>query len=190
MRSTDDASHRSYPALQATKGGSSRGNFPLDPVLLPFAGAKGRPRRRGVLAWPRTRPATPTGDHKPAHKNLLLPFLQEKPPRRVGVLTMPCIRLRDADRRLQASLKKNLLQTILLRKATPAGRREETMMKGGRGGWGAGLRWAEDGPPPAGGTAHVHTTINYHTTKRRKCQCVILWPGIVVFLGQNCYTGV
>ena len=43
VRSTDDASHRSYPALQATKGGSSRGNLPLAPVLLPFAGAKGRP---------------------------------------------------------------------------------------------------------------------------------------------------
>ena len=48
VRSTDDASHRSYPALQATKGGSSRGNLPLDPVLLPFAGAKGRPPRRAV----------------------------------------------------------------------------------------------------------------------------------------------
>ena len=52
VRSTDDASHRSYPALQATKGGSSRGNLPLDPVLLPFAGAKGRPPRRAVLTMP------------------------------------------------------------------------------------------------------------------------------------------
>ena len=49
VRSTDDALHRSYPALQATKGGSSRGNLPLDPVLLPFAGTKGRPPRRAVL---------------------------------------------------------------------------------------------------------------------------------------------
>ena len=72
VRSTDDASHRSYPALQATKGGSSRGNLPLDPVLLPFAGAKGRPRRRAVLALhpaysPQRRQATanypPPGRH-------------------------------------------------------------------------------------------------------------------------------
>ena len=72
VRSTDDASHRSYPALQATKGGSSRGNLPLDPVLLPFAGAKGRPPRRAVLALhpaysPRRRQATanypPPGRH-------------------------------------------------------------------------------------------------------------------------------
>ena len=40
-----------YPAQLSVKrdcqGGSS---FPLDPVLLPFAGAKGRPRRRAVQA--------------------------------------------------------------------------------------------------------------------------------------------
>ena len=52
VRSTDDASHRSYPALQATKRGLSRGNLPLDPVLLPFAGAKGGPRRGGVQFMP------------------------------------------------------------------------------------------------------------------------------------------
>ena len=135
VRSTDDASHRSYPALQATKGGSSRGNLPLDPVLLPFAGAKGRPRRRGVQTRPCERP-------RDAVRRL------QTRPRRRAVLIKPCIRLCDADRRLQT--------------------------------------W----PPPAGGTAHVHTIINYHTTKRRRCQCVILCRGMVVILGQNCYTGV
>ena len=88
MRSTDDASHRSYPALQATKGGSSRGNLPLDPVLLPFAGAKGRPRRRGVQTRPCERP-------RDAVRRL------QTRPRRRAVLIKPCIRLCDADRRLQ-----------------------------------------------------------------------------------------
>ena len=163
MRSTDDASHRSYPALQATKGGSSRGNLPLDPVLLPFAGAKGRPRRRGVQTRPCERP-------RDAVRRL------QTRPRRRAVLIKPCIRLCDADRRLQTW-------------PPPAGEKK-VGWRGGRGGWGAGLRWAEDGPPPAGGTAHVHTIINYHTTKRRRCQCVILCRGMVVILGQNCYTGV
>ena len=81
MRSTDDALHRSYPALQATKGGSSRGNFPLDPVLLPFAGAKGRPRRRGVLARPCIRPTPPLGAYKFGPKILLLlSFIEKYPP--------------------------------------------------------------------------------------------------------------
>ena len=83
VRSTDDALHRSYPALQATKGGSSRGNLPLDPVLLPFAGAKGRPPRRAVL-------------------------------------TKPCIRLRDADRRLQTIPHRAGVQVMPLQKAPPA----------------------------------------------------------------------
>ena len=81
VRSTDDALHRSYPALQATKGGSSRGNFPLDPVLLPFAGAKGRPRRRGVLARPCIRPTPPLGAYKFGPKILLLlSFIEKYPP--------------------------------------------------------------------------------------------------------------
>ena len=178
MRSTDDASHRSYPALQATKGGSSRGNLPLDPVLLPFAGAKGRPRRRGVQTRPCERP-------RDAVRRL------QTRPRRRAVLIKPCIRLCDADRRLQTWPPPGRRASSALRKAL---RRRQARRKldgeGGRGGWGAGLRWAEDGPPPAGGTAHVHTIINYHTTKRRRCQCVILCRGMVVILGQNCYTGV
>ena len=82
VRSTDDALHRSYPALQATKGGSSRGNLPFDPVLLPFAGAKGRPPRRAVL-------------------------------------TKPCIRLRDAARRLQTIPHRAGVQVMPLQKAPP-----------------------------------------------------------------------
>ena len=80
VRSTDDASHRSYPALQATKGGSSRGNLPLDPVLLPFAGAKGRPPRRAVLTKPFIRLRDAAWRLETCSKNLLLPFLPEKQP--------------------------------------------------------------------------------------------------------------
>ena len=35
----------------------------------------------------------------------------------------------------------------------------------------------------------AHTIIEYCTTKRRRCQCVILCGGKVVILGQSCYTG-
>ena len=78
VRSTDDALHRSYPALQATKGGSSRGNLPLDPVLLPFAGAKGRPPRRAVLTKPFIR-------LRDADRRL------QTIPRRAGVQVMLCL---------------------------------------------------------------------------------------------------
>ena len=58
VRSTDlDFSFKKnlnpYPALQASRGvckGESQ--VPLCPVLLPFAGAKGRPPRRAVLTMP------------------------------------------------------------------------------------------------------------------------------------------
>ena len=50
VRSTDDALHRSYPAQLSVKGVCKGESLvPLCPVLLPFAGAKGRPPRRAVL---------------------------------------------------------------------------------------------------------------------------------------------
>ena len=84
VRSTDDALHRSYPALQATKGGSSRGNLPLDPVLLPFAGAKGRPPRRAVLTKPfiRLRDADRRLQTIPHRAGVQVMPLQKVPPRR------------------------------------------------------------------------------------------------------------
>ena len=123
VRSTDDALHRSYPALQATKGGSSRGNFPLDPVLLPFAGAKGRPRRRGVLARPCIRPTPPLGAYKFGPKILLLlSFIEKYPPptgemklrhgfcrqslRLISFATSLYTREAFADRRLQTGLRR------------------------------------------------------------------------------------
>ena len=175
MRSTDlDFSPQKnlnpYPALQATKGGSSRGNLPLDPVLLPFAGAKGRPRRRGVQTRPCERP-------RDAVRRL------QTRPRRRAVLIKPCIRLCDADRRLQTWPPQGRRASSALRKALR--RRQARRKLDGEGVAGAGARDC-DGPR----TAHVHTIINYHTTKRRRCQCVILCRGMVVILGQNCYTGV
>ena len=62
--------------------------------------------------------------------------------------------------------------------------------EGGRGGWGGGTAIGRGMAPPAGGMGIAHTIIEYHTTKRRRCQCVILCRGMVVILGQNCYTGV
>ena len=42
-----------YPAQLSVKGVCQGGSLvPLDPVLLPFAGAKGRPPRRAVLTMP------------------------------------------------------------------------------------------------------------------------------------------
>ncbi len=93
-------------------------------------------------------------------------------PRRRGVQTRPCERPRDAVRRLQTRPRRRAVLIKPCIRLCDADRRLQT--------------W----PPPAGGTAHVHTIINYHTTKRRRCQCVILCRGMVVILGQNCYTGV
>ena len=58
-------------------------SVPLDPLLPPFGGAKGGPRR-------------------------------------VGVLTKPCKRLRDADRRLQTIPHRAGVQVMPLQKAPPA----------------------------------------------------------------------
>ena len=133
VRSTDDASHRSYPALQATKGGSSRGNLPLDPVLLPFAGAKGRPRRRGVQTRPCERP-------RDAVRRL------QTRPRRRAVLIKPCIRLCDADRRLQTWPPPGRRASSALRKALR--RRQARRKLDGEGVAGAGARDC-DGPRTA-----------------------------------------
>ena len=75
-----------YPAQLSVKGVCQGGSsFPLDPLLPPFGGAKGGPRR-------------------------------------VGVLTKPCTRLRDAARRLQIWSKISFT-AFHGRKAGPAGRR-------------------------------------------------------------------
>ena len=63
VRSTDDASASFVSSTASDRKGFVKGEFvPLDPLLPPFGGAKGGPRR-------------------------------------VGVLTKPCKRLRDDDRR-------------------------------------------------------------------------------------------
>ena len=61
----------------------------------------------------------------------------------------------------------------------------------GRGGWGAGLRFAEEGPRRRAEACGAHTIIEYHTTKRRRCQSVIFcilwlyfWDTIVI-LGKK-----
>ena len=102
VRSTDDALHRSYPALQATKGGSSRGNLPLDPVLLPFAGAKGRPPRRAVLTKPfiRLRDADRRLQTIPHRAGVQVMPLQKAPPLSNGSFFFPPKKKAAGSRRL------------------------------------------------------------------------------------------
>ena len=68
-----------YPAQLSVKGVCQGGSsFPLAPVLLPLAGAKGGPRRVGVLTKPCKRPR-PAARRPPAWpKNLLSAFLGGK----------------------------------------------------------------------------------------------------------------
>ena len=54
----------SYPAQQGAGKGFVKGeSVPLDPLLVPFGGAKGTPRRRAVLTW-LCRKTCPAGGEK------------------------------------------------------------------------------------------------------------------------------
>ena len=67
VRSTDDASHRSYPALQATERGSSRGNLsPLTRFCLLLAVQKEAPAGQAYQPSPSGDSAPPPGDHQSA----------------------------------------------------------------------------------------------------------------------------
>ena len=103
----------SYPAQLSVKGVCQGGIVPIDPLLPPFGGAKGGPRR-------------------------------------VGVLTKPCTRLRDADRRnemITLIFAVNPSVSLAADSSPCTGeplRRGEIWCEGGRGGWGFGAerrRW-------------------------------------------------
>ena len=75
----------SYPAQLSVKRDCQGGSpVPLDPVLLPFAGAKGRPPRRAVLIKPCKRPCP--ADRRPQtiprQAGAQFRLLQKAPPRR------------------------------------------------------------------------------------------------------------
>ena len=134
VRSTDDASHRSYPALQATKRGLSRGNLPLDPVLLPFAGAKGRPRRRAVQTV--TPPVTPR--RRQATTNFPQKFFcrllsKEKPPTPAGgeESKIPCM----------AQATQGIFKGEVMKKAMKKVRKKSMLKKEGCGRWQILRRW-------------------------------------------------
>ena len=65
MRSTDDASASFVSSTASDRKGFVKGeSVPLDPLLPPFGGAKGGPRRVGALTKPCTRLRDAEGEMK------------------------------------------------------------------------------------------------------------------------------
>ena len=69
-----------YPAQQGAGKGFVKGEtVPLDPLLVPFGGAKGTPRRRAVLTWLCKRSAPPE-----ARRSSVTSICRKAKPRRGG----------------------------------------------------------------------------------------------------------